>query len=90
MNNIKLGQIRPDNAVHVPPAPFPHPASPKLTTNPAASRLIKINRVKEQIEVSSTTLWRMEKRGDLVPVRINGTRFWRQEDLDQLVAVGGA
>jgi predicted DNA-binding transcriptional regulator AlpA len=55
-----------------------------------ASRLIKIQSVREQIEVSSTTLWRMEKRGDLVPVRINGVRYWRQEDLDQLVAIGGA
>jgi predicted DNA-binding transcriptional regulator AlpA len=55
-----------------------------------ASRLVKIQSVRDQIEVSSTTLWRMEKRGDLVPVRIGGVRYWRQDDLDQLVAFGGA
>ena len=58
------------------------------TSNTKTSRLVKIQSVQAQIEVSATTLWRMEKRGDLVPVRIGSTKFWRQEDLDQIIAGG--
>lgn len=57
---------------------------------PKALKLIKLQSVRQQIEVSSKTLERMEKRGELMPIRINGTRYWRQEDLDQLIAGGDA
>jgi predicted DNA-binding transcriptional regulator AlpA len=51
--------------------------------------LLKKRQLQKIFPASDTTLWRMEKRGDLLPVRIAGVRYWRKSDINQLM-VGGA
>ena len=55
-----------------------------MQTQPINKNLLKLRQVQERAKWSSTTLWRMEKRGTLIPIRIDGQRYWKESDVDKL------
>jgi|TARA_B110000879_G_C10706600_1_gene331240 predicted DNA-binding transcriptional regulator AlpA len=55
-----------------------------MQAQPTNKNLLKLRQVQERAQWSSTTLWRMEKRGTLIPIRIDGQRYWKESDVDKL------
>lgn len=54
----------------------------------ASKRLIPRNAVKERLgQISDTTLWRMEKRGEIpLPIRLSrGRVMWIESEIDALI-----
>ena len=52
---------------------------------PLRERLLKKEELQKHLPASATTLWRMERRGDLIPIRIGGVRYWRGSDIADLL-----
>ena len=51
----------------------------------AGCKLVDLDTVKTGLDVSTTTLWRWQKTGYLVPVKLGGRVYYRQRDLDALL-----
>lgn len=46
--------------------------------------LLTKGQVMTKYQISSMTLWRMEQKGELIPVRLSNRVFYRQKDIDNL------
>lgn len=58
------------------------------TTPPHLDQMIRPRRLAERLGVSTTTLWRMRRRGELPePVQISrGAKAWRESTIIDLLA----
>lgn len=50
-----------------------------------SEKLISRIEVLNVLGISAPTLWRMEKRGELMPVRVKGKVMYRESDITQLL-----
>lgn len=55
--------------------------APREHTRP---KLVPKDEAQEVLHTSDVTLWRWEKKGYLIPVRIGGKIFYKTEDIDAL------
>jgi hypothetical protein len=46
--------------------------------------LLTKGQVMTKYQISAMTLWRMEQKGELIPVRLSNRVFYRQTDIDNL------
>ena len=60
----------------------------KELTARATAKMLTKDTVMELLGVSSTTLWRWEKLGYLVPVMVGGQRRYKSWDIEQIMELG--
>ena len=53
-----------------------------------AEKLLTRRQARERLPLSDPTYWRLEQRGILKPVRIGRNCFYREADIDEIVANG--
>lgn len=58
--------------------------SPEISNQEEEIELMDINEAKQQLGVSSSTLWRWRKSGKLKPCRIHGKILYRKYDITSL------
>lgn len=52
------------------------------------ARLLSRKQAQERLPLSSPTYWRLEQRGVLIPVRIGRSVYYREHEIDDIVANG--
>lgn len=57
----------------------------QLITDQNAETYLSSNKVMEMIGVSTTTLWRWQKTGYLVPINVGGKRRYRKSDVMRII-----